>query len=212
MIYRIDIKNRKISDKHLPNMLCPVCQSQGDFFMQKIRQTFYIFWIPIMRHTADYHSVCPCCGQKYSFTEKEYRAICNASEYEAPKMFYQTAYSFIEDQNKRNSKYIQRSPKSCVVAAILSLFLGLFGAQNLYLGHFRRTILALAVDIVSIMFFLVSLSNPAFLFVSVALLAFNVYWGLGDAIRIAAGRAKDRNGLYVMTQRQYERRCNTEKR
>lgn len=212
MIYRIDIKNQQISDKHFPNMLCPVCQSQGDFFMQKIRQTFYIFWIPIMRHTADYHSVCPCCGQKYSFTAKEYKAICNASECEAPKMFYQTAYRFIEDQTEHNLKYILRSPKSCVLAAILSLFLGLFGAQNLYLGHFRRTLLALAVDIFSIVFFLISLSDPAFLFVSSALFSFNVYWGLGDAIRIAAGRAKDSNGLYVMTQRQYERRRNTAKR
>ena len=80
-------------------------------------------------------------------------------------MFYQTAYRFIEDQTEHNLKYILRSPKSCVLAAILSLFLGLFGAQNLYLGHFRRTFLALAVDIFSIVFFLISLSNPAFLFV-----------------------------------------------
>lgn len=187
-------------------MSCPVCRRQGNFFMQKIRQTFYIFWIPVMRCTADYHSVCPHCGQKYSFTAKEYKTICNASESEAPKMFYQTAYHFIENQTKYNAKYISRSPKSCVLAAILALFLGLFGAQNLYLGHFRRTLLALAADIVSIVFFLINLANPSLLFVSSALLTFNVYWGLIDAIRIATGHAKDSNALYVMTQKQYARR------
>lgn len=205
MIYRLDIKNQQISDRHFSDMPCPVCQSKANFSMQKIRQTFYIFWIPMMRHTGDYHSVCPCCGQKYHFTAKEYKSICSASEYEAPELFYQTAYRFIENQKKYHSNFIHRSPKSCIAAAILSLFLGLFGAQNLYLGHFRRVLSALLADLAAILFFLLSLINPAFLAVSAVLLAFNVYWGLGDAIRIAAGRAKDSDGLYVMTQKQYER-------
>ncbi len=51
--------------------------------------------------------------------------------------------------------------------------------------------------------------SPQFAIVVAALcIAFNVYWGLFDAIRIFMGKAKDGDNKYIMTEKQHQKHLN----
>ena len=206
MIYRVSIQNKLLTDQTVNDFVCPVCHTPGNFVMRKIRQTSRIFFIPFMRTTSDYHTVCPHCGNKFPFTAAQYKSICLSGPEQIHQQLHSAINAYVLHQKQGLSKFSERSPKNSAAAAILAFFLGVFGAQNIYLGHSGRVLISFGMDILAVLMFVICLLTKGtgmLLFFSAMLLAANIYWGIIDAIRIASGHAKDGSGLYVMTRKQF---------
>ena len=111
-------------------------------------------------------------------------------------------------EQEKAEKHGARSRKNAGLAAVLALLLGVFGAQNWYLGHYKRALIACILDALGLVCFFAALAvenAQPLLFLAAGLFAFSLYWGLVDTVRILLGRAKDAEGLYVCTRRQHAR-------
>lgn len=216
MIYRVDIKTITLTDRILHNMTCPVCHISTDFPLLKSRQTARIFWIPFMRYTSSYRTQCPHCGNTFMLTSRQYKDLCKASPDQLPQLFDTSTGQYVFQKKQTLSKYTLRSSKSLPAAGLLALFFGLFGVQNFYLGHIRRALISILIDLAAILFFTISIAGasagmdiPALAVIASILFSVNIYWGIVDFFRILTGHAKDGEGLFVMTKKQYERRLSS---
>lgn len=200
-----------IIDCVIPSAYCPKCGQNFDAVMSRNRVTGRILLIRIARTSVDLHTACPHCGLKYSFTSKTYKLIINSQN----KTFNlnRELKAYLDRQRKLYIRYKKASEKKTYIAALLAFFLGIFGAQNWYMGHKGRGIISGLMDIFAVLMLLpifsFSISGnliTALTVIASCLIAANVYWGLIDTIRILSGCAKDGDGFYIMTKRQFEKR------
>lgn len=208
MIYRVGIRNREIEERRV-TAVCPRCGQSGEFSMRRIVQTFTVLWIPCMKNTAERFTVCPHCGFRYRFNAGSYQRICGSAQ--AGSAFQEAAEELLRGQTNAFGKYQNRSEKSWGCSAALAFFLGVLGAQHWYLGHARRAFASAALVVLTLLLFICAVLLPGegampVLVLGAMAAAFNVYWGLVDAVRILTGHARDGEGAYVMSDRQYKER------
>lgn len=208
MLYRVDIQNTGKTDRVADHVNCPVCNRPYPFVMRRIQQTAKIFWIPFLKYSSQQHAQCLCCGTRFALRPGEYRAILRADEDQACFLLEKAAAAVLYRKQQIHNIYAEKSEKNVLIAAFLAFFLSILGAQNLYLGHFRRAGAAIAMTVVSILSVLLMIvtHEEVFVFIGTIPLCVNVYWGIIDAVRILAGMAKDGKGRYLMTTSQYRRR------
>lgn len=96
---------------------------------------------------------------------------------------------------------IRRSNKHMALAMFLSYFLGMFGAQNWYLGRKKLAWSALGITLLGYI-----LACAGYVEWGMTLVIIPVFWGMFDAVCIATGYRKDGRGNYVMTKRQRHKR------
>ena len=209
MIVPIGTSHRVMRELSLQGFVCPNCSQTMGLVLGKTIDKVTVFFIPIVYVTTPFIE-CPRCSKKYNIKKDLYKGIKSGTVafdsvqsslmqmYEADQQYQ---WRLNEAAKARAIEYSKRSRKKVWIAALLSFFFGIVGAQNWYLGHKKR---ALAAIIIFIAGFATIFLGP---FIAAACWGFNVYWGFGDAIRIAIGRAKDSDGMYVMTNGQYNTRC-----
>jgi len=206
---QIDAESIIKRDNHLYGVQCPNCRLTGDFMLGRKQHRWSILFIPIAQITAAYFLECQHCRAAYYISAGQYKRIkhSNNCAYDAYNIFIELqekAKDISAKQAERSReifvKYAQRSNKKTGAAALLSFFFGIAGAQNWYLGHKKR---AIAAIIIFVSGFALVLAGPLPFAICIA---FNVYWGIIDAVRIALGFAKDSSGKYVMTDGQYDKR------
>lgn len=100
---------------------------------------------------------------------------------------------------KQNSSGNNISPKSRLVAMLLALFIGSFGAHNFYLGKQSLAISQLIIFLISMIFMLVYMSTGLILHMAIYTIATLVVgiWVLADFIVIIIGKEEDKDGKPV---------------
>ena len=191
-------------DKNIEQATCPHCNSIINVSLDRTVQDGRVFFVPLKMNVR-YYSTCPDCGVDINYTKKMYKQIKTSSNprYDWNKIS-KTCY---EKAKKKAEEGIIRSPKSKFLAAFLALIGCFFGLHNLYLGHKKRflvNMILFSLSAISVLLMLITKSNLALLFT--VSLATNIYWGLFDFIRILCGRAKDSDGGYLLTEKEYKRR------
>ena len=197
---------QEICDAYIQNVTCPHCECTVHAKMSRSVQTGTILFIPFIRKTVLYYTNCTSCNKKYILSKHDYNEILHSV---SPCDDWNRVCKFrFENEKTNSSKSIIRSPKRVPIALFLSLILGLFGMQNLYMGHKKRFLFNISLLAFSIIMFALGLAIPAefWAFSCAAGLAINVYWGLIDFVRILSGHAKDSNGRYLLTNGQYKKR------
>lgn len=212
------ITQSEVKDAIIQNAICPRCNNYFNAYMLRSENNATIFFVPILKKTIRCYTICPHCGINYDLKPRIYKEIISQN---SPELLYRECYNFLDKTRNRMNSYVIRSKKKVSIASILAFFLGIFGIQNLYMGHTKRFIAAISIFIFSIFSFCISiffadvLTLEDFAQFTILLcsagLAINVYWGIIDSIRILLGHAKDGNGLYIMTKRQYNLRMKNRK-
>ncbi|MBR5239286.1 MAG: hypothetical protein IKW04_01755 [Clostridia bacterium] len=202
------VYQKEIMDMTIPNVTCPCCNSVFTANLSRSVQTATILFIPCMKKSLLYYSVCPNCGMKYILNKTDYAQILQSSLASCSNEWNKICSGSFEKQIKKINNRVIRSPKSALLASVLSLIFGLLGLQNLYMGHKKRFLMNILFFILSIVMFALALVlNLLVLCVPCALLlATNVYWGIIDLVRILSGHAKDLKGAYLLTDSQYKKR------
>ena len=100
---------------------------------------------------------------------------------------------------KQNSSGNNISPKSRLVAMLLALFIGSFGAHNFYLGKQSLAISQLSIFLISMIFMFGYMSTGLIIYMAIYTIATLVVgiWVLVDFIFIIVGNAKDKDGKPV---------------
>ena len=100
---------------------------------------------------------------------------------------------------KQNSSGNNISPKSRLVAMLLALFIGSFGAHNFYLGKQSLAVSQLIIFLISMIFMFVYMSTGLINYMAIYTIATLVVgiWVLVDFIFIIVGNAKDKDGKPV---------------
>ena len=100
---------------------------------------------------------------------------------------------------KQNSSGNNISPKSRLVAMLLALFIGSFGAHNFYLGKQSLAVSQLIIFLISMIFMFVYMSTGLIIDMAIYTIATLVVgiWVLVDFIFIIVGNAKDKDGKPV---------------
>ena len=200
------IYQKEISDAYIQSTVCPHCESVINVNLSRSVQTGTILFIPFIKKTVQYYSTCPCCNMKYIFSKQDYNQI-----QQSPLIgneWNKICNSILKKEKEKSDNSIVRSKKHVLLASVLSLFFGLFGIQNLYMGHKKRFLINISLFALSIIMFAVAifLKIKTLSFSTALLLATNIYWGIVDLIRILSGHAKDSNGAYLLTDFQYKKR------
>lgn len=121
----------------------------------------------------------------------------------AQKTFDNERMSNSNDSNqsliKQNSSGNNISPKSRLVAMLLALFIGSFGAHNFYLGKQSLAISQLIIFLISMIFMFGYMSTGLIIYMAIYTIATLVVgiWVLVDFIFIIVGNAKDKDGKPV---------------
>lgn len=202
------IYQNEVTDAVIQNVTCPHCQSQVNAMLNRSVQTGTILFIPFIKKTVQYYSVCPHCNMKYILNKNDYNQIIR-SPYRQSE-WIKTCKNILEKTIVKSRNAIVRSSKSVLFASVLSLLGGFLGLQNLYMGHKKRFLINILLFMFSIITINVILttSATALVVMSAIPLATNVYWGIIDFIRILSGHAKDSDGAYLLTTFQYKKRLN----
>lgn len=121
----------------------------------------------------------------------------------AQKTFDNERMSNSNDSNqsliKQNSSGNNISSKSRLVAMLLALFIGSFGAHNFYLGKQSLAISQLIIFLISMIFMFGYMSTGLIIYMAIYTIATLVVgiWVLVDFIFIIVGNAKDKDGKPV---------------
>lgn len=121
----------------------------------------------------------------------------------AQKTFDNERMSNSNDSNqsliKQNSSGNNISPKSRLVAMLLALFIGSFGAHNFYLGKQSLAVSQLIIFLISMIFMFVYMSTGLILHMAIYTIATLVVgiWVLADFIVIIVGKEEDKDGKPV---------------
>ncbi len=210
MIRAGTIYQQEIDDAYIRNVTCPHCNFIVNAKLSRSVQTCTILFIPFIKSTVLYYSVCPCCNKKYILHRHEYNKILHSASQRDD--WNRICSCSFEKEKEKLTKGIFRSPQNPAIAAILSLLLGFCGMQNLYMGHKKRFFINISLFILAILLFALTLALarviPAELlaFPFALCIATNVYWGFIDFFRILSGHAKDLSGKYLLTNRRYKKR------
>lgn len=198
----------ELTDFIITGVVCPKCNQVFNAYMNRTVQTSTIMFIPIANVTIQRYTICPHCGLRYIFPANMYRDIKNQP---TSNILYPKCHAILYSSREEFEKYAIRSEKKVWIASLLSLFLGLFGAQNWYMGHFKRAIVSCVLDIIGIVMLLIGVmadltdvtDTLALTYLIAIPFCANIYWGFFDMIRIITGHAKDNKGLYIMTNHQH---------
>jgi len=203
---------KKVGELAISGMYCPYCGSNADVILGKTIDSITIFFIPMIRWAIPFLE-CQRCNKNYQIKKDMYKGIKLGTVapgdvqvllrhmHEDDMRFQQQAAASASRSARETAiKYSQKSDKKIWVAALLSFFLGVVGAQNWYLRHWKRAILATAIFALGwATMFLIP-------YIFIYGLTFTSLWGIVDAVRIATGHATDSNGSYVMTKKQHAKR------
>lgn len=200
------IYQKEVTDGYVKDVTCPHCNAIINADLKRSVQTGTIFLIPFIKKTVLYYSVCPNCDMRYILNRKNYNDIIKLPSKE--ENWSRVCGLYLQNKKLQSENDILRSDKNIFIAAILSLIFGIFGLQNLYMGHMKRFSINISFFALSLIIFgVIFATDMAMLsFVSALLLAINVYWGLVDFVRILSGHAKDVNRKYILTNNQYRKR------
>ncbi len=206
-----EVRQYEVKDKIIKNAICPKCRNCFDANMHSVIQAGKVYFIPISKFTVLRYIMCPHCATQYEFTKSEYELIIKSNH--PQDILYDKCEGYLSGERKKSENYVSNSDKSMLIAFILSFFLGIAGAQNWYLGHVKRALVSLFLDLLSIIL-IISMSIMGVdsqiasipLAVSAVFLAFNAYWGIFYSIMIILGHSKDSTGKYLMSRKQYENR------
>lgn len=199
------IRQSTVTDFAIGGAICPKCKQLFTAQMNRTIQTATMLAVPFMKKTGERYTICPHCGLRYSFTPDMYSSL---RQRPTADFLYQICSGMLLKEQEKAEKHGARSRKNAGLAAVLALLLGVFGAQNWYLGHYKRALIACILDALGLVCFFAALAvenAQPLLFLAAGLFAFSLYWGLVDTVRILLGRAKDAEGLYVCTRRQHAR-------
>ena len=199
------IRQSTVTDFAIGGAICPKCKQPFTAQMNRTIQTATMLAVPFMKKTGERYTICPHCGLRYSFTPDMYSSL---RQRPTADFLYQICSGMLLKGQEKAEKHSARSRKNAGLAAVLALLLGVFGAQNWYLGHYKRALIACILDALGLVCFFAALAvenAQPLLFLAAGLFAFSLYWGLVDTVRILLGRAKDAEGLYVCTRRQHAR-------
>ena len=200
------IQQNEICDGMIQNAVCPNCNNYFHAPMMRSQQTGSIFFIPFIKATVGYYTMCPHCKMTYRMSSADYKAIIHSPN--AVNDLYRISQNNLVKQYEKLNRFQYRSNKKVGVAAVSALIGGLFGLQNWYMGHKKRAGIALGIFGLGLLAFAIFIgsASQSFAILPTIFLAFNMYWGLFDTVRILSGYAKDSNGCYIMTNRQYQKR------
>lgn len=199
------IRQSTVTDFAIGGAICPKCKQPFTAQMNRTIQTATMLAVPFMKKTGERYTICPHCGLRYSFTPDMYSSL---RQRPTADFLYQICSGMLLKGQEKAENHGARSRKNAGLAAVLALLLGVFGAQNWYLGHYKRALIACILDALGLVCFFAALAvenAQPLLFLAAGLFAFSLYWGLVDTVRILLGRAKDAEGLYVCTRRQHAR-------
>lgn len=198
------IRQNEVTDYVIHEAACPRCKGSFNAPMKRSVATGYILSIPFIKSTGRRYTCCPHCGIYYTFSPSVYRKIKKAP---SPSLLYRECEKTLFHQRKIYERYTRPSKKKSWAAALLAFFLGLFGLQNVYMGHLKRFAINGFLLLAGILCFRLAFTYGEALVIPCALcLAANIYWGMIDTIRILSGHAKDSKGLFIMTRKQYKKR------
>lgn len=206
MMVRVgSIRQYEVLDRVIENAICPNCREMYSANLMRSIQKGTIFFIPFIKKTIMYYSTCPYCGLVHKFSNAEYQNLLNSNR--ANEDLYKICQAKIISQKNKLNENLYRSNKNVAIAILLALFGSNFGLQNWYMGHKKRAILALVMFLVGIALFGITLAmrNTSFIVLVALLTASNCYWGIIDAFRIGLGHAKDSQGKYLKTNRQFKK-------
>ena len=203
------IYQKEVDDACIQNVTCPHCESTTNARMTRSVQTGTILFIPFIRITILYYTTCTKCNKQYILSKHDYNEILHVASQRDD--WNRVCKCCFENEKTKSSNNIIRSPKRVPIASLLSLILGLFGVQNLYMGHKKRFLINISLLALSIIMFALGLAISAEFLASLCAVgvATNIYWGLIDFVRILSGHAKDSNGRYLLTNSQYKKRLST---
>ena len=170
----------------VPQVCCPHCGQYTTFMKIQRKSKFRVLLLPLFVVTHQAYLVCGACGRVYPVSKKGFGQITPAADVqEAIRMQEQTAA-----QEKEQYRSAGFSAKNQTVAVVLSALLMLYGAPFFYIGKPLWGILCLLVSI---------LSTVLGLFPLMFLI---VLGGMVFAILIGAGKVKDKDGKYIVSEKQ----------
>lgn len=99
---------------------------------------------------------CAKCGSHYQYAQPAQQAQQYAPQPQAPMMTATPPQQYAQPAPQYQQTPFSQpmdAPRSKLVAALLAIFLGIFGIHNFYLGHVARGIIQLVLTLVSPFFF-----------------------------------------------------------
>ena len=149
------IRQSTVTDFAIGGAICPKCKQPFTAQMNRTIQTATMLAVPFMKKTGERYTICPHCGLRYSFTPDMYSSL---RQRPTADFLYQICSGMLLQGQEKAEKHGARSRKNAGLAAVLALLLGVFGAQNWYLGHYKRALIACILDALGLVCFFAALA------------------------------------------------------
>jgi TM2 domain. len=146
---------------------------------------------------------CKYCGQSITKFDKEICPYCGGKNpLNGNNSQTVDITESIKTVNPTDESRVNFKPKNHILNAILCMFLGFLGLDELYLGFKKRFLIRLCINAISyvvivlVLYFTNKSSSPILIFV-VPLLVVFVVWFVVGAVFIFIKNKKDANGVFL---------------